>query len=172
MYSAARREIWRVGDTQYLIDGIGQNPDLVVDQVTTAVRRMVLHAQLAQGATIEDLRREDPGHEAATPLFVLQTQFMNRAGSPFSYGAVNGTAVPVELIEVLPVPSGAKEIVLATDGYPQVYASLQESEAGLQAVLEQDPLLINIHIASKGWCPGAASFDDRAYLRLDVSVAR
>lgn len=171
IYSASRREIWRVGDAQYLIDGIGENLGMVVDQVTTNVRRMVLHAYLARGATIEDLRREDPGHEAAMPLFVLQTQFMNRTGSPFSHGAINGNNVPMELIEIFSVPSEASEIVLASDGYPEVYPSLRESETWLQHVLEQDPLLINLHIASKAWRPGAASFDDRAYLRLNVSSA-
>jgi hypothetical protein len=168
MYSPARRELWRVGDPQYLIDGHGHNPEMAVDTVTAKVRHMVTHAHLISGSTVEMLRRDDPRHEALKLLFELQTRFMNRADSPYGYGAINGEEVPKELVEVIEVPAEARVVVLASDGYPQVKATLEESEAWLAHVLEHDPLFTELHVAVKGWRQEAASFDDRAYLRLAV----
>lgn len=168
LYSPFQREIWRVGDAQYLIDGHGHNPEMAVDSVVVQVRRMVTQAHLLAGATTETLRRDDPGHKAVKPLLELQTRFMNHPNSAYAYGAVSGEPVPTNLIEVIKVPEEAVSVVLASDGYPRVRATLTESEAQLEHVLEHDPLLSELHVAAKGWRPGAASFDDRAYLRLDV----
>lgn len=169
MYSAARRELWRVGDPQYLIDGQGHNPEMAVDAVAVKFRQLITHAHLLAGSTVETLRRADPGHEALKLLFELQTRFINRAESPYGYGAINGEVVPAALVEVIEVPAEACEVVLASDGYPQAKATLQESEAWLAHVLEHDPLFTELHVAAKGWREGAASFDDRAYLRLGVA---
>ncbi len=169
MYSAARRELWRVGDPQYLIDGQGHNPEMAVDAVVVKTRQLVTHAHLLARSTVDTLRREDPGHEAIKPLLELQTQFMNRGDSPYGYGAISGSEVPAEFIEVTEVSVDAREVVLASDGYPQVKPTLGESEAWLKGVLERDPLLIDLHVAAKGWRPENASFDDRAYLRLELS---
>lgn len=168
LYSSCRREIWRVGDAQYLIDGHGHNPEMAVDSVVVQVRRMVTQAHLLAGATTDRLRRDDPGHDAVKPLLALQTRFMNQPNSAYAYGAISGTTVPANLIEVIKVPAEAGSVVLASDGYPRVRTTLAESEAQLEHVLEHDPLLSELYVAAKGWRPGTASFDDRAYLRLDV----
>lgn len=168
MYSAARRELWRVGDPQYLIDGHGHNPEMAVDSVVVQIRRMVTQAHLLAGATTETLRRDDPGHAAVKPLLALQTRFMNQPNNIYAYGAISGAPVPANLIEVVKVPDEAGSVVLASDGYPRVRATLAESEAWLEGVLERDPLLTELHVAVKGWRAEADSFDDRAYLRLDV----
>ena len=169
LYCAARRELWRVGDAKYLIDGRGCNPETAVDAVIVKARQLVTQARLLAGDTVATLRRDDPGREAVQELLELQTHFMNRPDNPYGYGAISGTEVPEKFIEVIKVPDDAREVVLASDGYPQVYASLRESEAWLARVLEQDPLLTELHLAAKGWRPGAASFDDRAYIRLRIA---
>lgn len=168
MYSAARREVWRVGDAQYLIDGQGRNPEMAVDIVTSRARQLVTHAHLSAGESTETLRQNDPGREAVKPLLELQTQFMNRVNSPYGYGAISGKKVPDAFVEVIDVPTGVREVVLASDGYPRLYPTLRESEAWLEHVLEHDPLLAELHVTAKGWRPGNVSFDDRTYLRLEL----
>ncbi len=169
MYSAARRELWRVGDPQYLLDGQGHNPEMAVDTVVVKARQLVIQAHLLAGTAVETLRRDDPGREAVKPLLELQTNFMNRADSPYGYGAISGGEVPAQFVEIIKVPAETHEVVLASDGYPQIYGTLRESEAWLAEVLERDPLLTELHLAAKGWRPENISFDDRAYLRLELN---
>ena len=170
LYSAARRELWRVGDAQYLLDGQGHNPETAVDAVVLKARQLVTQAHLLAGQSVEALRRDDPGREAVKPLLELQTQFMNRADSLYGYGAISGNEVPEKFIEVISVPAETREVVLASDGYPKLEPTLRESEERLESVLRRDPLLTELHLAAKGWRPGAASFDDRAYVRLELDV--
>ena len=40
------------------------------------------------------------------------------------------------------------------------------SEEALAAVLRDDPLMIRLHVSTKGLAPGALSFDDRSYVRV------
>ena len=63
----------------------------------------------------------------------------------------------------------AKEIVLASDGYPFLMPTLQESEERLADLLRDDPLCISIYKASKGLMQGNKSFDDRSYVRFTVA---
>ena len=124
MYSAARRELWRVGDAQYLLDGQGHNSETAVDTVVLKARQLVTQAHLLAGESVETLRRDDPGREAVKALLELQTNFMNRADSLYGYGAIGGGEVPKKFIEVISVPAETREVVLASDGYPQVDANI------------------------------------------------
>jgi glycerophosphoryl diester phosphodiesterase len=63
--------------------------------------------------------------------------------------------------------SRAREIVLATDGYPFLKPTLAESEAALRELLRKDPMLVTLYQATKGIMQGNCSFDDRAYLRVN-----
>ena len=170
LYSAAQRELWRVGDAQYLLDGQGHNPETAVDTVVLKARQLVTQARLLAGDTVATLRRDDPGREAVKPLLELQTHFMNRADSSYGYGAIGRREIPEKFIEVIEVSAETREVVLASDGYPELEPTLQASEARLEDVLERDPLLTELHLAAKGWRPEAASFDDRAYVRLELEV--
>jgi sugar/nucleoside kinase (ribokinase family) len=58
--------------------------------------------------------------------------------------------------------------VLATDGYPFLRPTLQESEKRLEEVTTGEPLCMRLFKPTKGLQGGNLSFDDRAYLRLDI----
>ena len=58
------------------------------------------------------------------------------------------------------------EIVLASDGYPELFATLAQSEAHLQTVNAKDPLCFRENKGTKGIAPQNDSFDDRAYIRF------
>jgi len=169
-YSVARHEVWRIGDCAFLIDGEGDNPESLVDLAAIGARSAHLHSLLAAGASIDALLADDPGRALIRPLLRAQRALSNRDdNNPYAYGCLDGTPVPHRFVEVVPVPEAAAEVVLASDGYPELRATLAESERRLADILAEDPLCISRHPTTKGLGPGQVSFDDRAYLRLAVT---
>ena len=80
-----------------------------------------------------------------------------------AYAVIDGFEIPMDKVKI--VPSGT-EVILASDGYPYLAGTLEESEERLQKQLEDDPLCIYSFKATKGLMIGNISFDDRAYVRL------
>jgi hypothetical protein len=99
------------------------------------------------------------------PLLMVQGAFQNDGWSEFGRGALDGKRVPGRFRErVRPV---SREIILASDGYPELLGTLAESEEALAAALAADPLRIYArHPGTKAVAAGARSFDDRSYIRL------
>lgn len=64
------------------------------------------------------------------------------------------------------------DIVLASDGYPFLEPTLDQSERALAELKASDPHLISRFPTTKGFEPGLDSFDDRAYLRFAVAPPR
>jgi ribosomal protein L37AE/L43A len=168
VFSAARREIWRVGDCQYLLDGEAYNPIIQVDQITSQLRSLIVRSHLAQGKTIEDLLKDDPSQNLLVPFYRLQTALRNHPEEPFGYAAIDGTRVPERYLEVIKIPEQVKSIVLASDGYPDLRATLTDSETVLTKILTQDPLCYSLYLGQRGLAPGRESFDDRTYVRLEL----
>ena len=56
------------------------------------------------------------------------------------------------------------QIILSSDGYPQLFETLKESEEYLFTVLKEDPLLYKKYKSTKGFMKGQNSFDDRAFI--------
>ena len=70
-------------------------------------------------------------------------------------------------MRVISVPKCA-QIVLASDGYSVLCGNLQETEKVLFNILGHDPLCIGEYLSTKGVARMNDSFDDRAYLRLQL----
>lgn len=167
MYSAARREIWRVGDCHFAVDDVAYQGQKQIDQMNAEVRAAYNLAFLANGGTTEQLMQRDIGREIILPSLTAQPMLANNAKiGAYGYGCINGLAVPPDMIEVLPVPAEAKTVILASDGYLTVQSTLAESETYLKDYLKRDPLLIAKHASTKGITAGNASFDDRAWLKF------
>lgn len=166
LYSRARREIWRVGDCPVMADGKFYDGGKEIDDLTSSARAVVLEMARCRGMSDEDLLRDDPGRAFILPLLRDQALFANTEG-PYGYGVIDGRSVPEKYIEVIDVGQ-AKEIVLATDGYPGIFMTLAESEKNLARILREDPLLCRLHKSTKGAAPGQKSFDDRAYVRFRI----
>ncbi len=66
------------------------------------------------------------------------------------------------------IVEASHSVVLASDGYPILKATLQESEESLARHLADDPQNIKEYVATKGLVEGNLSFDDRAYVRLTI----
>ena len=80
----------------------------------------------------------DPGRTAIQENLKLQMSFEN-INVPFGYPVLNGQGIEPSMIKVYPVKPG-DEILLASDGYPVLGRTLEESEKELQRILKEDPL--------------------------------
>lgn len=167
-YARARREIWRMGDGAFRIDDAAYPFDKKMDVFTGEARAVRLEMAVRAGMTVDELRENDIGRAFIEPLLKHQYLFQNR-DEDYGYGCLNGEHVPDCFLEVFDVPEDAKEIVLASDGYPEVLATLAETEAALKEILAEDPMLFRRFKSTKGLDAGKVSFDDRSYLRLDIS---
>lgn len=164
VYSQTRKEIWRVADSTFLVDGKANYRSFPQEEIWAALRHAYLVSRMARGETEAAFLERDPSWDLLTPIISEFKIFANHDGE-FGYGVINGSAVPDAHIEVFPVPD-AHEIVLASDGYPEVFATLAETEAQLSRVLREDPLMHRIHPQVKGIKKGHLSFDDRSYIRF------
>ena len=170
IFSRRRREVWLVGDCQCRFGGKTHRVAKAVDEVLTEIRCCVLSHLLAQGHSVESLLRRDLGREAISDFLRLQTNFQNvtAAFNPFRYVVLDGTPVVPSAVTVLRVPAEEHSLVLASDGYPELFDSLAPTEQRLQELLRLDPLCISSNPGTKGLRPGNLSFDDRAFLRLEI----
>ena len=172
IYSAPRREIWRLGDVAIWHNGMPRGGDLprkLLDFHAAGVRAAVLSAELAIGRSVDELLHNDCGRSAILPLLMRQGVFANNSDAgDWGYGVVNGQSVPFSFIEKIPVPDVSHTVILASDGYPLVLPTLEETEKHLRGLLQEDPLCIGPLRGTKGVRPDAESYDDRTYLRLAV----
>lgn len=179
VYADSRREVWLIGDATALVNGHAYRMTKRVDQVAAEFRSVVDRAAIAAGSSHDDLRADDVGRSAIRPLLIRQHSFRNNLGAEdLAFAALGPEPTPVDLCGVVSVTRGAHradtadgegstgEVVLASDGYPVLLPTLAASESALAGRLAADPLMIAEPPETKGVEPDAASFDDRAYLRL------
>lgn len=168
IYSAARREVWLVGDCQALVAGQHYQTNLPTDDRAAAFRQGLLWALLLAGRSVAELQANDPSWPLLRPLFEAAPAYQNHPTDPLGYGAFDGQTIPTRHLHVVAVPDGLQEIVLASDGYPVLHSTLKQSEAALWALAEHDPLMIGEYAGCRAFPSLTDSFDDRTYLRLRV----
>jgi hypothetical protein len=166
-YSAARGEIWRIGDCHVRVDGEERPGRKAVDELAYAYRAAVVRARLRLG--LSDASREAGLTVLEQPFMALvaaQHAFQNGADDdPLGYGALDGTATPDRYVEVIPV-AGAREIVLCSDGFLRPYATLSEAIDANRQLAFADPLMVRLHDGSRPFNTAKGLFDDVAYIRL------
>jgi len=163
--AVARRELWRVGDAWLLVDGQSVAPERSIEQAVALERADLLRERLGGGARLDDLLRGDPGRATILPR-LSELSLLRNAADSYTFGAVDGSTIPDAYVEVIALPANAHEVVIASDGYPRVAATLAETEAALRDRVTRDPLMIEEPPTTKGVMPGADSFDDRSFIRV------
>jgi hypothetical protein len=167
LYSRFQHELWIVGDIQCLVDHQLHTSRMLIDDVVVNARALYLACELMRGKDQEGLAEADPGRTFVQPLIGMQAVFQNAdTDSPYAFGVIDGFQVPERLIKQVKLPAHSRQLVLMSDGYPDPRPTLQEAEARLQAILQNDPLCIQLYKAVKGLGQGRISYDDRAYLRI------
>lgn len=152
-----------VGDCQCLVDGkLYENPKPGEKEIA-AQRALIIRNSLKEGMSEAEMRRNDIGRKAILPTLKKACLEQNKL-----YPVIDGFNIPTHLVKVIPIDDKTHEIVLASDGYPKLMPTLNESEAELQRLLEEDPLCIYENIATKGLNEGQTSFDDRSYIRFRI----
>lgn len=177
VFNPLARQIWWVGDGQFaykLNHGriVVNRTETATDQILVPMRRLI-HESLAAAGTpwSPDSGTPDPGRKALMPVLNVEGIFINSTG-PWGFGRLNGTVVPEQFIGKAKLPDSAQEVVLATDGYPELAIdgelSLKKAEERLAVLLAEDPLCIGRLASTKGLQAGNLSFDDRAWLKLEL----
>lgn len=161
VYDHTLRAVWRVGDCPWRVDDTVDAATKQVDVLTSTFRAAYLATFDPDELAATD---GDPGRDAILPLLRRQQLLANRPGE-FGYGVLNGQPVPAEFIECWKLPDDAGELVLASDGYPEITGTLADAEAELARRLATDPRCIAELRGTKGLADGLRSFDDRAWLR-------
>lgn len=159
VYSRLNREIWLIGDCQCLVgsdyfDNPKPNEEELAEQ-----RAAIIKASADQTTFFE----HDTARDAIIP-HMLETM----KGQNITYAVVDGFHIPQEHVRVITLDFQPWEVVLATDGYPFLCQTLEESEQKLAWQREHDPLNIGAFKATKAFLPGNNSFDDRSYIRFKV----
>lgn len=166
IYSKAHKEIWCCGDCQCLINDTLYLNEKKIDSITSEVRALVLEIALLQGKTTDELLENDIGRNFIEPLLKKQYLFEN-SDNQYAYEVLNGKNLRFDLIKTYKVCNG-DTVVLASDGYPVLKATLSESEHELNKVIKENPLCNKGYLSTKGLKKGNLSFDDRTYIKFIV----
>ena len=150
--------------------------DKPVDKLTSTLRATIIQWYQEQG--IDPFAEgKDLGREFILELLKKQPEIQNTGfnndedwcpGIPFSlvaYKTLNG--FPTTL-DITPVPEGTKEIVLASDGFPIIKPTLDETRTVLNQRLKEDPHCIGVLKSTKGLSKGNISYDDMAFIRIGL----
>jgi len=164
LYSAFKKEVWCFGDCRCIVNGEIHLHEKAIDRFTSELRSKFLEEEIKRGKTVEELMRLDTGREHIMPYLLKQTDYANAKGE-FGYDVLDGFEIDADRT-VIYKPEANSEIVLASDGYPVLRGTLEESERELQYILSNDKLLFRLHKETKGLISGNLSFDDRAYIRF------
>ena len=167
IFSRKKQEIWNFGDCQCMINGIMYAHDKKVDKVLSEVRALYIKLNLLEGKTQQDIINSDIGREYILPILKKQSLFANSTDEEYGFNVLDGLDIIPENINVYKVNEG-DEIILASDGYPELKSTLEASEKFLEEVLKKDPLLINDYKPTKSLTKEKRSFDDRTYIRFIV----
>lgn len=168
IYHAPKRQVWRVGDCQFRMNGETFTNDLKVEAIGAAQRAVMVQAMQLRGMSNQMIMASDEYAQLFLPFFSPLLDFAHRTDHPLGFGVINGLPLPECFIECHDIPDSTNELVMASDGYPVVLDNLHQTEEHLAGLLRRDPLCIHEHVSSKGLTWDHCSFDDRAYLRLAV----
>lgn len=169
IYSDFFKELWLIGDCQCRINGKTVTNPKNVDRILAEIRSDILSWMLHHGHGIKDLQQKDSGRMFIQSVLRDQCAFQNvgKTENPYAYTVIDGQEIDSKSIIAVPVKKNA-EVILASDGYPVLEASLAETKSRLHDILKADPLMIHGYKSTKGRMQNAHSFDDRSYLRIKV----
>ena len=175
VFSRVCREIWMVGDCQCMLTSyptpITHHPSPIYydnpkpyEAELAAMRANEVRRQMANGVSQEELLRNDTARPVIIPRMIETMRNQN-----VTYSVVDGFPIDKQHIRKITLDFQPWEIVMASDGYPFLCSTLDESEQRLKEQRDTDPLNIGPAFqATKAFHPDNASFDDRTYIRFKV----
>lgn len=165
IYSNYRKEIWNYGDCTFLINDREYRNTRKGDILFSELRAFSI-ALKQNNNELSMSELSEYGRNSIIPFLKEYPSLANTDGE-YGYPAINGGIVNVKDIEIVQVKPG-NTVVLASDGYPKVFCTLEETEIYLQKCLKVDPMCIDIIKGTKGVANNNVSYDDRCYIKLIV----
>ena len=160
VFSRVRREIWMIGDCQCMVGGeYYDNPKPYEQELAERRAEIITSSQEPKESFLEN----DTARQQIIPRMLETMKQQN-----ISYSVIDGFRIPEQYVRVITLDFQPWEIVLASDGYPFLCHTLEESEQQLARQKQEDPLNIGAFKATKAFSVGNNSFDDRSYIRFKV----
>jgi glycerophosphoryl diester phosphodiesterase len=172
IYDSLYKKLIMVGDCQAILIKKNNEQEIILnekemDEVTSNARSLYLEILIKSGKeTVESLMINDLGRKYIEVLLKEQLRFQNQE-IQYGYECFDGTAIPQSMIKITDV-SNIEELVLSSDGYPELFDNLAQSENYLKELLIEDPLLYFKYRTTKGLMKGLNSFDDRSYISFKI----
>jgi len=165
IYSATKRQIWTIGDCQFMLNGELHTFHKKVDSILAETRALAIHMLMLAGEDEKSLMNDDKGRKMILEGLKMQ-QYLENSSDEYGYSVLSSRG-DVKDIVVTDVPPGS-EIVLASDGYPELFDTLSRSEERLKEIIDSDPLCYKYYKSTKGLVKGCKFFDDRSYIRFRI----
>lgn len=165
IYSAYHKQIWMIGDCQCIANNMFYDNPKPQEKVLAEKRAQYIHSVIKNNTDIKNMQIIDRGRQYILNDLVDCCKWQN-----ITYAVIDGFDIPLEKTKIINVYDETQDIVLASDGYPFLKPTLNDSEKALSAQLINDPLCINTFKATKGLMEGNKSFDDRSYIRFKLAT--
>ncbi len=168
LFSINKNQIWSIGDCQFIIDNKIYNNQKYSDLAISEVRNLFVLSLINQGYSAEEINNSTETRELILPFLKSALLFQNKKNnfSKFDYYVIDGFFSDLKKIKIININNNISQIIMATDGYPQIKLTLEESEIYLQHICENDPLLLTVSGALKMIDGNRGCYDDRAYVKL------
>ena len=166
LYSKHRRTIWQIGDCQVLVDGKEYKNSKKSDRIICEMRNLILEELQQRDGNFLPSEHEAKILDVLFPWMIQTIRFANSTATDYGYSVLNGTPIPESLIQTIPLDLSVHEIVLASDGYPQLCQTIAQSEQVLAEMLKKDPQGRKLFDTVRLIKEDQKSFDDRTYIRF------
>ncbi|TMW72252.1 hypothetical protein [Alteribacter natronophilus] len=172
IYSRHYHQVWSLGDSKFLTSSYLHETETEADRILARTRSLFLELEIQSGKTIQELMENDTGRAYILPLLKRKISLQNSRLSPrFAHFILDGFFEQHDAVFVMQLDHKEPFLVLASDGYPALHSSLSDSEKHLQHLLHEDPLCFKIYRSTKGLKSGNVSFDDRAFVKIQLHEA-
>ena len=180
IYSVHRHEVWSFGDCVLRINQRDFRFQKEGDILFAALRAFCIQIEQdrremsPKQESVQSDYRTSPkeqglsqyGREKILPYLKEYVSLANR-NVPFGYDVIDGGRIHPDHVKVYAVQKD-DFVVMASDGYPKLFDTLEETEEYLKQALKEDPTCIGILRGTKGVDPGNISYDDRTYVSFRV----
>lgn len=167
LYSRSQASLLVLGDTSALVGGRLYTHHKKIDVLHEDYRAMLIRSLLQEGLEEEEIRRREKElRDECGAVYRYQKKFQNSQDEEYGYSVLDGFLnLRKDSYHLVEVPPGS-EVILASDGYPEVLSTLEETEKKLSSLLLEDPLCYRRIRSVKGIEIGNESYDDRSYIRF------
>ena len=168
IYSVHRHEIWSFGDCMLRINQRDFVHIKEGDQLLAALRAFCIQIERdRRGKEATEQELSDFGRQMILPYLKEYISLANR-NVPFGYDVLDGGNIFPDHVKIYTVQKD-DTVVMASDGYPRLFDTFEETENYLKKALALDPTCIDLLRGTKGIAKGNESYDDRTYVSFIVA---